>query len=171
MNRARNFPPSTGFAAMAVTLATEIADLECADGSDEVTNPLIDTFSATERALTRKPVENVGDLLLKIEILAQIAEHSVIDAEEWQALTRDVEQLNGPGMSFTAAAWLRRWKAKGGGYVRTDTGLSFVTPEPTTFQQQLLLDELTRSQGQLAVAACIDEESAAFHADRIGVAP
>ena len=160
MNRARTFPPSPSFAAMAVTLASQIADLECSTGDgDEVDDPLTDIFSATEKALTRKPVENVGDLLLKIELLARIAEHSVIDAEEWQALARDVGRLNGAGMTFNPEAWLRRWTAKGGGYVRTDSGLSFVSPEPPTFQQRLLLNELQRAEGQLAVTAVIDGET------------
>lgn len=156
MNRARTFPPSPSFAAMAVTLASQIADLECSAGGDEVDDPLTEIFSATEKALTRKPVENVGDLLLKIELLARIAEHSVIDAEEWQALALDVGRLNGAGMTFNPEAWLRRWTAKGGGYVRTDSGLSLFSPEPPTFQQRLLLNELQRAEGQLAVTAVID---------------
>lgn len=155
MNRARNFPPSAGFAAMAVTLATQIADLECSTGSDEETSPLVDAFSTTEKALTRRPIECVGDLLLKVEILCRIAEHSSVDPEEWHALARDVEQLNGPGMAFSPEAWLRRWTAKGGGYVRTDAGVSFVAPEPPTFQQRLLLAELQRAEGQQAVATLI----------------
>ncbi|HWV60291.1 MAG TPA: hypothetical protein VN034_06540 [Sphingopyxis sp.] len=159
MNRARNFPPSPSFAAIAVALATQIADLECFTGSDEETSPLVDAFSTTEKALTRRPIECIGDLLLKIEILSRIAEHSSVDPEEWQALARDVEQLNGPGMAFAPEAWLRRWTAKGGGYVRTDTGLSFVAPEPPTFQQRLLLDELQRAQGHQAVADVIDGKS------------
>lgn len=157
MNRARNFPPSSSFAAMASTLATQIADLECApDQSDEAITPLNDAFDATEKALTRAPASNIGDLLLKLEILAKIAEHSTVDAEEWQAVARDVARLNGPGLAFSPEAWLRRWTAKGGGYVRTDSGLSFVSPEPPTFQQRLLLDELQRAEGQQAVAAVID---------------
>lgn len=159
MNRARTFAPSPSFAAMAVTLAAQIADLECASGSDEEASPLVDAFSATEKALTRRPVENVGDLLMKIEILAQIGEHSEGDHEEWRALARDVERLNGLGMAFAPEAWLRRWTNKGGGYVRTDTGLSFITTEPATFQQRLLLDELDRAQGYKAVAGLIDGES------------
>jgi len=156
MNRARNFPPSPAFAEMADTLALQIADVECAPADEAVTNPLVDIFSATEKALTRRPVENIGDLLLKVELLARIAEHSVIDEAEWQALSRDVETLNGAGLTFNAEAWLRRWTAKGGGYVRTDSGLSFVTPEPATFQQRLLMDELQKAQGQQAVADAID---------------
>lgn len=155
MNRARTFPPSASFAAMAVTLATQIADLECPSGGDEVDDPLTEAFSTTEKALTCKPVQCIGDLLLKIEILSRIAEHTSIEKEEWQALARDVEQLNGPGMAFNAEAWLRRWTAKGGGYVRTDTGVSFVAPEPPTFQQRLLMEELQRAQGRQAVAAVI----------------
>src|SRR3546814_13121518 len=107
-------------------------------------------------ALTRMPVNNVGDLLLKLEILAQIAEDSTVDAEEWQAVARDVVRLNGPGLAFCPEAWLRRWAAKGGGYVRTEAGLSFVAPEPPTFQQRLLMEELPRASGQHAVAAVID---------------
>lgn len=155
MNGARNFPPSPSFAAMAVTLAAQIADLECSAGSDEEASLLIDAFSATEKALTCKPVESIGDLLLKIEILARIAEHSVIDEKEWKALARDVELLNGPGLAFSPEAWLRRWTAKGGGYVSTDAGVSFVAPEPPTFQQRLLLNDLQRAEGHQAVAALI----------------
>ena len=155
MNRARNFPPSAAFIEMADTLAMQIADLECSNGGDEVDDPLTEAFSATEKVLTCKPVNNVGDLLLKTELLARIAEHSVIDEEEWQALARDVVRLNGPGIAFNAKAWLRRWTHKGGGYVRTDSGLSFVAPQPPTFQQRLLLDELQRAEGQQAVAAVI----------------
>lgn len=157
MNRARTFPPSPSFAAMAVTLATQIADLECSTGGDEVDDPLTEAFSTTEKALTCKPIQCVGDLLLKIEILSRIAEHSSVEKEEWQALARDVEQLNGPGMAFAPDAWLRRWTAKGGGYIRTDAGLSFVAPEPPTFQQRLLMEELQRASGQQAVAAAIDQ--------------
>jgi hypothetical protein len=159
MNRARTFPPSASFAAMAATLATQIADLECADGPDEVTDPLASAFSATEKALTRQPVECIGDLLLKIEILARVAEDSEVDDEEWQALARDVQRLNGAGMSFSAEAWLRRWTAKGGGYVRTDSGVSFIALEPPTFQQRLLLGELQRADGCHAVAAVIGGEA------------
>lgn len=155
MNRARTFPPSASFAAMAATLAKQIADLECADGPDEVTDPLTSAFSATEKALTRQPVECIGDLLLKIEILARVAEDSEVDDEEWRALARDVQLLNGAGMSFSAEAWLRRWTAKGGGYVRTDSGVSFIAPEPPTFQRRLLLGELQRADGHQAVAAVI----------------
>lgn len=156
MNRVRNFPPSPSFSAMVVTLATQIADLECSTGSDEETSPLVDAFSTTEKALTRRPIECIGDLLLKIEILSRIAEHSSVDPEEWQALARDVERLNGAGLAFSPEAWLRRWTAKDGGYARTDSGLSFVSPEPPTFQQRLLLDELQRVEGHQAVAAVID---------------
>jgi hypothetical protein len=159
MNRARTFPPSPAFAAMAETLATQIADLECANGPDEVTDPLTSAFSATEKALTRQPVECIGDLLLKIEILARVAEDSEVDDEEWRALARDVQRLNGAGMSFSAEAWLRRWTAKGGGYVRTDSGVSFIAPEPPTFQQRLLLGELQRADGCHAVAAVIGGEA------------
>lgn len=157
MNRARNLPPSSSFAAMASTLAMQIADLECApDQSDEAITPLNDAFDATEKALTRAPASNIGDLLLKLEILAKIAEHSTVDAEEWQAVARDVARLNGPGLAFSPEAWLRRWTAKGGGYIRTDRGLSFVSPEPPTFQQRLLLNELQRAEGHQAVTAVID---------------
>lgn len=156
MNRARNFPPSAAFVEMADTLAMQIADLECSNGGDEVDDPLTEAFSQTEKALTRKPVNNVGDLLLKAELLARIGEDTVIDPEEWQALARDVRSLNGPGMTFHPEAWLRRWTHKGGGYVRTDSGISFVAPQPPTFQQRLLLDELQRAEGQQAVAAVID---------------
>src|SRR3546814_20885756 len=48
------------------------------------------------------------------------------------------------------------FRAKGGGYVRTEAGLSFVAPEPPTFQQRLLMEELQRASGQHAVAAVID---------------
>lgn len=159
MNRARTFPPSASFAAMAETLAVQIADLECADGPDEVTDPLIHAFSATEKALTRRPVECVGDLLMKIEILAKIAEDSEVSIEEWRALADDVQRLNGPGMSFSPEAWLRRWTNRGGGYVRTDSGLSFVATGPLPGQQRLLRDELERAQGHRAVAAVIDGEA------------
>jgi hypothetical protein len=155
MNGARKFPPSPAFATLAVTLATQIADLECTAGTDEETSQLVDAFSDTEKALTRKPVESIGDLLLKIEVLARIAEHSLIDDDEWKALARDVELLNGPGLAFLPEAWLRRWTAKGGGYVRTDAGVSFVAPEPPTFQQRLLMAELQRADGRQAVAAVI----------------
>lgn len=155
MNRARNFPPSAAFIDMADTLAMQIADLECSNGSDEIIDPLSEAFSATEKALTRKPVSNIGDLLLKVELLARIAEDTVIDPEEWQALARDVRSLNGPGMTFHPEAWLRRWTHKSGGYVRTDAGVSFVAPEPPTLQQRLLLDELQRAEGHQAVAALI----------------
>ena len=156
MNRARNFPPSAAFIEMADTLAMQIADLECSGGGDEVDDPLTAAFSATEKALTRRPVSNVGDLLLKAELLARIGEDTVIDPEEWQAFARDVRSLNGPGMTFHPEAWLRRWTHKGGGYVRTEKGLSFVAPQPPTLQQRLLLDELQRAEGQQAVAAVID---------------
>src|SRR3546814_20454700 len=99
-------------------------------------------------ALTRMPVNNVGDLLLKLEILAQIAEDSTVDAEEWQAVARDVVRLNGTGLAFCPEAWLRRWAAKGGGSVRPEAGLSFVAPEPPTFPQRLLMEELQRADGQ-----------------------
>src|SRR3546814_20454607 len=89
MNRARTFPASASFTAMAGTLATQIADLETSNGGDETDDPLTQIFSATEMALTRMPVNNVGDLLLKLEILAQIAEDSTVDAEEWQARTEE----------------------------------------------------------------------------------
>src|SRR3546814_17997854 len=115
MNRARTFPASASFTAMAGTLATQIADLETSNGGDETDDPLTQIFSATEMALTRMPVNNVGDLLLKLEILAQIAEDSTVDAEEWQAVARDVVRLNGPGLAFCPEAWLRRWAATGGG--------------------------------------------------------
>lgn len=157
MSSTRTFALSPAFAEMALTLATQIADLECSsDQSDSAGDALCDAFDAIEKALTRRPVENVGDLLLKIEILSRIAQDSEVHEEEWQALARDVARLNGPGMSFCAEAWLRRWTHKGGGYVRTDSGLSFVAPDPTTFQQRLLLDELQRAEGHKAVAALID---------------
>lgn len=156
MTRARTFPASASFKAMAGTLATQIADLETSNGGDETDDPLTLIFSTTEKALTRMPVNNVGDLLLKLEILAQIAEDSTVDAEEWQAVARDVVRLNGPGLAFSPEAWLRRWTAKGGGYVRTEAGLSFVAPEPPTFQQRLLMEELKRASGQQAVTAIID---------------
>lgn len=157
MTRARTFPASASFTAMAGTLATQIADLECApDQSDEAITPLNDAFDATEKALTRMPVNNIGDLLLKLEILAKIAEHSTVDAEEWQTIARDVVRLNGPGLAFSPEAWLRRWTTKGGGYIRTDSGMSFVSPEPPTFQQRLLLNELQRAEGHQAVTDVID---------------
>lgn len=157
MNRVRNFPPSPAFADMALTLATQIADLEChPDQSDEAIASLINGFSATEKTLLRKPVECVGDLLMKIEILAKIAEHSAVDDEEWQALARDAVSLNGPGMSFSPEAWLRRWTNRGGGYVRTDSGVTFLATGSMPGQQRLLLDELERAQGHRAVAAVID---------------
>ena len=155
MSARRPYPPSAIFTEMAVTLATQIADLECATGSDEETAPLVDAFSATEKALTRKPIECIGDLLLKLEILAKIAEHSTVDPEEWQAIARDVEQLNGAGLGFSPEAWLRRWTAKGGGYVQTGSGVTFVAPKPPTFQQRLLLEDLQRADGHTAVAAVI----------------
>ena len=155
MNRARTFPPSPSFAAMAVTLASQLADYETAEGSEEIADALCDVWTTTEKALTQKAAETVGDLLMKIEILSKIAEHSVIDREEWQALARDVQRLNGSGITFAPEAWLRRWIDKGGGYLRTDIGLSFVTPDPATFQQRHLLDELQRAQGHQAVAAVI----------------
>src|SRR3546814_8487743 len=98
MNRALPFPASASFTAMAGTFATHIADLETSNGGDETDDPLTQIFSATEMALTRMPVNNVGDLLLKLEILAQIAEDGTVDAEEWQAVARDVVRLNGPGL-------------------------------------------------------------------------
>lgn len=156
MNRARTFAPSAEFAAMTVTLASQLADLETADGADEIADPLCNIWSATEKDLIQKPAEAVGDVLLKIEILARVAEDSVVTRDEWRALGRDVEIINGAGLSFIPEAWLRRWTGKGGGYVRTDAGLSFVTPEPATFQQRLLLDELARAQGHRAVADFID---------------
>lgn len=156
MNRARNFPPSPSFAALTITLATQHADLETADGDDEITYPLCDIWSATEQTLIHKPAKSVGDLLLKVDVLAKVAEGSIVQKEEWRALARDVTQINGPGMAFVPEAWLRRWTEKGGGYVRTDAGLSFITTEPATFQQRLLLDELHRAQGQQAVTALID---------------
>ncbi|PAL24533.1 hypothetical protein [Sphingopyxis sp. GW247-27LB] len=157
MNRARNFPPSPTFAALARTVGTQIADLECSeDQSDEATSRLGDAFDASEKGLTLRPVVCIGDLLMKVEILATIAEHSEVSIEEWQALARDVVSLNGPGIAFNPEAWLRRWTNRGGGYVRTDSGLSFITPEPPTTQQRLLLDDLQRAEGQQAVAAVID---------------
>lgn len=156
MNRARNFPPSPSFAALTLTLATQHADLETAEGGDEITDPLCDIWSATERTLIHSPANTVGDILLKVDVLARIAEGHVIQKDEMRALGLDVARLNGPGMAFVPEAWLRRWTEKGGGYVRTDAGLSFITTEPTTFQQRLLLDELDRAQGQQEVAALID---------------
>ena len=102
MNRARTFPPSPSFAAMAVTLASQLADYETAEGSEEIADALCDVWTTTEKALTQKAAETVGDLLMKIEILSKIAEHSVIDREEWQALARDVQRLNGSGITFAA---------------------------------------------------------------------
>lgn len=161
MNRARNFPPSPAFAEMAMTLATQIADLECSeDPSDEATSQLGAAFDATEKGLTLRPVECVGDLLMKIEILANIAEGSEIGIEEWRALARDAGSLNGPGIAFNPEAWLRRWTNRGGGYVRTDSGLSFLATGSLPGQQRLLLDELQRAQGHHAVVALIDSEHA-----------
>lgn len=60
-----------------------------------------------------------------------------------------------PSLTFSAEVWLQRWVDNGGGYLRTGTGLSFVTPDPATFQQRHLLDELQRAQGHQAVAAVI----------------
>jgi hypothetical protein len=159
MNRARNFPPSQTFATLTITLATQHADLETAEGGDEITYPLCDIWSATEQTLIHKPAMSVGDLLLKVDVLSKVAEGSIVQKEEWRALARDVAQINGPGMAFVPDAWLRRWTEKGGGYVRTDAGLSFVTTEPITFQQRLLLDELDRAQGRQNVAALIDGNS------------
>lgn len=156
MNRTRTFPPAASFAAMAVTLASQLADLETADGADEIADPLCNIWSATEKALIQKPAEGVGDVLLKIEILAAIAEHSVVSSDEWRALARDVEQINGAGISFVPEAWLRRWTYRGGGYVRTDSGIAFVATEPQTTQQRYLMDELRRANGSTAVAAYLD---------------
>lgn len=160
MNRARNFPPSPAFAEMAMTLATQIADLECSeDQSNEATSQLGAAFDATEKGLTLRPVECVGDLLMKIEILAQIAEDSEVGIDEWRALARDAISLNGPGIAFNPEAWLRRWTNRGGGYVRTDSGLSFLATGLLPGQQRLLLGELERAQGHRAVVAVIDGEA------------
>jgi len=156
MSRTRSFPPSQPFAALAITLATQHADLETAEGGDEISDPLCDVWSETERTLIHSPANSVGDILLKVDVLARIAEGHVIQKDEMRALGLDVAKLNGPGMAFVPEAWLRCWTDKGGGYVRTDAGLSFITTEPATFQQRLLLDELDRAQGQQEVAALID---------------
>jgi len=148
----RNFPPSPAFAAMAQTLASQIADYECSP----VDEKLCEIFSETEKALFRKPADCVGDLMLKLEILAEIGQHTVIDDEEWQAIARDVQRLNGPGMSFNPEAWLRRWTHRGGGYVCTDSGLSFLATGEHPGQLRLLLKELERAQGHQAVADLID---------------
>ncbi|UNK77882.1 hypothetical protein MNQ96_09770 [Sphingopyxis granuli] len=145
---------------MALTRETQNADLECSeDQSDEATNRLGAAFDATEKGLTLRPVECVGDLLMKIEILANIVEDSEVSIEEWRALADDVQRLNGPGMSFSPEAWLRRWTNRGGGYVRTDSGLSFLATGPLPGQQRLLLGELQRADGYQAVAAVIGGEA------------
>lgn len=156
MNRARNFPPSPAFAEMTTNLANQLADFEAAGGSDEAGKPFFDKWCATEKALTHTPALTVGDLLLKIEVLCKIAEDSEVEDTEWQALGRDAEQLNGPGMAFFPEAWLRRWTHRGGGYVRTDSGIAFVATEPQTTQQRYLMDELRRANGSAAVAAYLD---------------
>lgn len=160
MNRARTFPPSPAFAEMTTNLANQLADFEAAGDSDEAGKPFFDKWCATEKALTHTPALTVGDLLLKIEVLCKIAEDSKVEDTEWQALGRDAEQLNGPGMAFVPEAWLRRWTERGGGYVRTDSGIAFVAHEPQTRQQGFLMDELRRANGSAAIAAYLDGRQA-----------
>lgn len=152
------FAPSAPFAALTLTLAGQLADLECWHGGDEENSRLCDVWSATEKGIIQKPAEAVGDLLLKVEMLAKIAEDSVVSMDEWRALERDARQVGGhdTGLSFVPEAWLRRWTDKGGGYVRTDSGIAFVAPEPQTKQQGFLMDELRRANGSAAVAAYLD---------------